>query len=447
MQKHESWSLTRTAILIVLAAAAGPQVRAESSSTQPATAAKPLRVLLFAGGEAHDFDHLPRTLAEALSQSDDLAVRVSTDVAELTEASLRDCDVVAFETCLESGLSETQLELLTKALHEGKGVVAIHCALWCFQDRPQWRAMIGGLVLNHDRFGPFEAAVVDRGNPIAAGLPEKFTVTDEAYYVDQRRPDMRVILQTARTHANRPMPEPLAWTLRHAGGRVFTISLGHDAKVQADPHFLRLLANGIRWAGGRLGPTTVPSELERRQGFEPLFNGKTLAGWRYDPKLWKVKDGIIIGSSHPDGLEVNACAITEEAFGDFILRFDVKFISGNTGVQFRSEELPQFEVAGYQADVVPLGWGNLHEQNGRRRLVDGWTGKAEHAVNVKDWCEMEVEARGPRIIIRANGVVTADWTETDASRPRKGIIALQLHRGEPMEVQFTNIRIKRLNRP
>ena len=162
-------------------------------------------------------------------------------------------------------------------------------------------------------------------------------------------------------------------------------------------------------------------------------------------RYWKVKDEIIVGSSHPKGLEKNSFAITDKSFGDFVLRFSVKFVSGNSGVQFRSRALPDFEVAGYQADVVPLGWGNLHEQNGRSRLVDGWTGKAEKAVNLKDWNEMEVEARGSHIILRTNGVVTADWTETDPSGAKSGIIALQLHRGEPMEVRFTNIRIKPLD--
>ena len=123
----------------------------------------------------------------------------------------------------------------------------------------------------------------------------------------------------------------------------------------------------------------------------------------------------------------------------------MKFVSGNTGVQFRSQELPDLEVAGYQADIVPLGWGNLHEQNGRRRLVDGWSKKAEYAVNLKDWNDMEVEARGRRIVLKTNGVITADYTETDETKPLTGIIALQLHRGDPMEAQFTNIRIKPLD--
>lgn len=194
-------------------------------------------------------------------------------------------------------------------------------------------------------------------------------------------------------------------------------------------------------------PGAMLSERECKEGFVPLFDGKALDGWRYDPKYWKVKAGIIVGNSHPSGLEKNSFAITEQSFSDFVLRFEVKFISGNSGVQFRSQELPDFEVAGYQADVVPLGWGNLHEQNGRRRLVDGWTGKAEKAAKLNDWNEMEVEAHGPHIVLRTNGVVTADFTESEPAGTKSGIIALQMHRGEPMEVWFRNIRIKPVNQP
>jgi hypothetical protein len=214
----------------------------------------------------------------------------------------------------------------------------------------------------------------------------------------------------------------------------------------ARQHFNAAVLGGamLLLAGCSQQVRTTPSLAERSDGFEPLFDGKTLEGWDYDPRYWTVEDGIIVGDSNPTGLKWNNFAITEDAYSDFILRFSVKLISGNSGVQFRSERLSNMQVAGYQADVVPLGWGNLHEQDGRRRLIDGWTGKAEQVVDLEGWNEMEVEARGPRITLRTNGIVTADFTETDPTRPDSGIIALQLHRGESMRVLFTNIRIKRL---
>jgi type 1 glutamine amidotransferase len=428
------------AFAVAFAACAHAQTPARSTAaSRPA-----LRVLMFVGGVAHDYNALPRQLVHNLGRDGDLDIRITADLADLRDDVLRQYDAISFNTCLDTKLTEAQRNAIVSALRAGKGLVAVHCAYWSFQDWPEWRKMIGGLVLTHDKFGPYDDVVVDRGHPIVAGLPARFTVTDEAYYVEQPGDDIHVIVQTADVHKGRKAPEPQAWTTRSAGGRVFAITLGHDAQVQENPAFLTLLANGIRWAGGRLGPPTMLSDLERKDGFEPLFDGKTLKGWHCEKEYWKVGDGCLIGDTRPKAPDKYSYAITDKSYGDFVLRWSVKLGLGNSGVQFRSEELPKFEVAGYQADVVNLGWGNLHEQNGRRKLVDGWTGKAEKAINLKDWNDMEVTAKGPHMTIKVNGVTTADYTETDASKPKSGIIALQLHKGEPTEVWFTNMRIKPL---
>ena len=405
----------------------------------------PVRVLMFIGGIAHDYEALPKQLAENLDKQGDLKVEVTSDLDELNAGRLAEFDVILLNTCIEKGLGEARRKDLVDALRNGKGLIGLHCALWTFQDWPEFRKILGGLVLKHDKFAAAPNVVVDRGHPIATGLPEKFDILSEPYFVNKRGRDIHVIVQTARSYADREGVEPQVWTTRYAGARVCAITYGHDEKSQGDPKFLELLGNAVRWTGGRLGPATMLSELERKQGFVPVFDGKTLDGWRYDPKLWRVKDGIIVGNSYPDGLKTNSCAVTERSYSDFILRFSAKYVSGNSGVQFRSKAHPNFEVSGYQSDIVlPSGWGNLHEQDGRRRLVDGWTGKADRAVSGKDWNEMEIEARGPHILLRTNGVVTADWTEKDPAGARDGIIGLQLHRDDPMEVQFTNIRVKML---
>lgn len=429
-----------TAMLLV-----GPAAFGADAHTRPASQPAVVRGLMFVGGHAHDFDAEPARLADTLRRTENIDIRITTDLGELTEENLAAVDVVIFNACLDKGMDEPKQTALLNALRGGKGLVAMHCALWCFQDWPEWRRILGGLVLTHDKFGPYQVGVVYPMHPIAQGIPATFSITDEAYYVDERAADIRVIVQTAQTHPGRQNREPQLWTNRYLGGRVLVNAMGHNEQALFHPAYLKLLANGIRWAAARLGPASVLSDMERQEGFVPLFDGKTLNEWRCDPKLWRVRDGAIIGSTHPTPLEVNSCAIADGRYGDFILRFSVKFVSGNSGVQFRSRELPNLEVAGYQADIVPLGWGNLHEQNGRRRLVDGWTKKAELAVNLKDWNDMEVEARGRRIILKTNGVITADYVEADESVPLTGIIALQLHRETLMEVRFTNIRIKLLD--
>ncbi len=415
-------------------------VRADLPASQPGS----IRVLMYVGGLAHDYDALPRALADTLGKQEDIRVRVTADAAELNDAALTDVDVIAFNCCYKEGLTDPQRKAVLGHLARKKGIVLMHCAIWSFQDWPVWREIVGGVFDKHDPFGPFESVVVDRGHPIARGVPERFSFADEAYTMKDFSGTRHVLVMSVKSHAGHAEPEPFVWTSRYLGARVFTTLYGHDAQSQEDRIYLTLLANGIRWAAGRLGPPTMLSELERKEGFVPLFDGKTLDGWRFDKRLWAVRDGMIVGRT-PADYRKKSYAIYEKPFGDFVLRCDLRVVRGNSGVQFRSRELPDFEVAGYQADAAVKAWGGLHEQNGRRRLVDGWTGKGELNADYFGWNELEVTARGDRIILKLNGVVTADYVEKGPAAPRSGIVALQLHDDPDMEVHFTNIRIRPLS--
>jgi len=177
-----------------------------------------------------------------------------------------------------------------------------------------------------------------------------------------------------------------------------------------------------------------------QEGFKPLFNGHDLSGWDGDPRLWSVKDGMIVG--HTAGVEMtdNSFLITKQPYANFILRAEMKLRNLNSGIQFRSERVHDWVVRGYQADAGEDNyWGNIYEEKGRGTLVDGWKGKGEKAVKLIGWNDYEILCDGDHIRLTLNGVVTADMHD---SNRREGIIALQLHRGPPMEVYFRNIRIK-----
>jgi hypothetical protein len=179
------------------------------------------------------------------------------------------------------------------------------------------------------------------------------------------------------------------------------------------------------------------------QGFEPLFDGKTLNGWDGDPRLWKARDGMIVGSTEGVDLKDNSFLIRKGNYRDFILRLEMKLRNHNSGVQFRSEALPNWVVRGYQADAAQDNyWGCLYEEKGTRGiLVNGWKDKAEKVVKLKDWNDYEISCDGDHIQLKLNGLTTADLHD---SARKEGIIALQLHRGPPMEVYFRNIRLKKL---
>lgn len=197
-------------------------------------------------------------------------------------------------------------------------------------------------------------------------------------------------------------------------------------------------------------PINSLTPQEKSQGFVLLFNGENLDGWKGDARFWSVENGAVVGSSDTHSPEQNTFLIYEKPFSDFILKVDVKLRNGNSGIQFRSKALPDFVVHGYQADLSYAGersaWGNFYEEKGRGRGVmptpaAGWE-KAKDIVRTGDWNHYEIYAKGSHIRLKLNGKVTIDAHDDQAS---SGVIAFQLHRGDPMEVRFRNIKIKPLD--
>lgn len=201
-----------------------------------------------------------------------------------------------------------------------------------------------------------------------------------------------------------------------------------------------------------LAATTAAAALSQAAPtWTPLFDGKTLSGWDGDPRVWSVENGVIVGTTDVDKIEQNTFLIHKDPVADFHLIADVKLRNHNSGIQFRSKRLdgPGWIVAGYQADFSEAGddrsaWGNFYEERGRGRKVmktydEGWQ-KGKTLVRRGDWNEIQVLACGPRIEIKLNGTTTCTASDTQSA---SGILALQLHAGVPMRVEFRNIRIRR----
>jgi putative membrane-bound dehydrogenase-like protein len=185
-------------------------------------------------------------------------------------------------------------------------------------------------------------------------------------------------------------------------------------------------------------PAQVPL-LATAENVKDFFNGKDLTGWDGDPKLWKVENGEIIGRS--PGLKRNEFLRSHMACGDFRLTVKVKLVpnAGNSGIQFRSEALPEGEVKGYQADVGVGWWGKLYEENGRGVLSDR---SGEPYVKVDEWNEYEIVAVGSHTRTFINGKPCVDLD--DPAGARRGIFAFQIHAGGPMEVRFKDLRLELL---
>ncbi len=197
-------------------------------------------------------------------------------------------------------------------------------------------------------------------------------------------------------------------------------------------------------------PMNRLSPQEKKEGFVLMFNGKNLDGWDGDPAVWSVKEGVIVGATEAGQLKHNTFLIYRQSkYSDFVMRVDLKLRNHNTGIQFRSKELPEWVMTGYQADASEAGaksaWGNLYEEKERGRGVmktpdQGWL-VGQKVYRKGDWNTYEITAKGDQIRFVLNGVETLNLTD---GKTAEGLIGLQCHMGEPMRVEFRNLRIKPL---
>lgn len=203
-------------------------------------------------------------------------------------------------------------------------------------------------------------------------------------------------------------------------------------------------------------------------GFKSLFDGKTLERWEGNPKFWSVKDGAITGqTTDTNKTEGNTFIIWRGGdVKDFELKLQFRIVGGNSGIQYRSKEVEKWVIAGYQADFDSKNeWtGTLYEERGRGVLArrgdqvrvhaDGTKGKvgmtAEEKeilakVKSEDWNDYRVLAVGNHLEHFVNGIKTVDLVdEEEAKRAMSGLLALQLHAGPAMKVQFRDIKLREI---
>jgi 3-keto-disaccharide hydrolase len=177
--------------------------------------------------------------------------------------------------------------------------------------------------------------------------------------------------------------------------------------------------------------------LATAENAKDFFNGKDLTGWDGDAKLWKVENGEIVGAS--PGIAKNEFLKSHMTAENFRLILKVKLVPNkeNSGVQFRSEVLPNGDVKGYQADIGAGWWGKLYEEHGRELL---WKESGEQHVNRDGWNDYEIVAQGSRIKTFLNGKSCVDLDDPPGAR--RGVFAFQIHSGGPMEVRFKEIKLE-----
>lgn len=213
--------------------------------------------------------------------------------------------------------------------------------------------------------------------------------------------------------------------------------------------------------------------------WQTLFNGSDLAGWDGDPRMWTVRDGVIHGETTPElKADGNTFLIRE---GLTVTNFELKLAyrcssTNNSGIQYRSRHITggdptpknAWVVRGYQHELrneskMPNVSGFIYDEGGKRGRICLVGERAEWADGKKkvtgelidadafaklfkrdDWNEVRIVAQGDRLRHYLNGTLTLDFTDAPDHALREGVIALQLHAGAPMWVEFKDIAIREL---
>lgn len=214
------------------------------------------------------------------------------------------------------------------------------------------------------------------------------------------------------------------------------------------------------------GPHIPPVE---ESGFQSIFDGATLKGWDADPKFWRVEDGAIVGQTTKEIQPAqNTFAIWRGGEpANFELKLEYRLTGFNSGIQYRSIELPDIKWAmkGYQADMdgEQRYTGQIYEERGRGflalrgqftyigaaakpGLVGTLGGGDELKALIHDpgWNNLDIIARGSTLIQILNGRVMSMLIDDDTvNRRLSGLLGIQVHKGPPMKIEVKNIRLKK----
>jgi putative membrane-bound dehydrogenase-like protein len=239
-------------------------------SVSPAAAESPRIKVLFLGDNGH---HKPveraGDLMPALARAG-IDMAYTDDLDDLNNENLARYDGLIIYAN-HTKISPEQEKALLDYVENGKGLIALHCASYCFLNSPKYISLVGGQFESH-KTGVFRTRIVDAKHPAIKGVQE-FEAWDETYK-HHRLSDDRHVLMVREEGDKR---EPWTWVRTQGKGRVFYTASGHDERVFRNADYHRLVIQGVRWAVGRPDHQWNPKPFEFQEGELPNYRAGVAA--------------------------------------------------------------------------------------------------------------------------------------------------------------------------
>jgi len=185
------------------------------------------------------------------------------------------------------------------------------------------------------------------------------------------------------------------------------------------------------------------------KGFDSIFDGRSLDGWRVmgNPEGWKVEEGCL----HSDGGKGGEGIRTQDAYGNFVLRFDWMLSKvGNSGVFIKMGE-DGSRGPGFEVQLLAPWTPRRDDLHCTASLYGHVPVQNRPDETTERWRSMEIVCDRRQVTVKVDGELCteADMDRVESLRGKavSGCIGFQdSHTGQGEWVRFRKIRIKELDR-
>jgi hypothetical protein len=194
-----------------------------------------------------------------------------------------------------------------------------------------------------------------------------------------------------------------------------------------------------------------PTDKDAPEGFESLFNGKDLTGWKVNKggnrAIWGADHGILFVNGRGGGW-----LMTEKEYADFEIWLEYKMPKhGNSGVALRSPMEGDPAYVGMEIQLLDdADYKGLRPAQYTGSIYDVVPPSQHVGKPAGEWNKMRIIAKGRQVIVEHNGVKVVD-ANLDEHKNRadkhpgllrqKGHLGLQSHDGR---VEFRKLYVKPL---